>query len=493
MAPGFYLVANDKHIFHCNKKIKMEKPDTTNGKSFLLSKADPSRYLSLFEQATDAIMLTDYDGNILDANESFCRMFGYTKKEVLLLNISVFILPGDLALNPIRFDLLKQGRQVLRERRMMHKDGTIIYVEANVKKCDEDTVMAIARNITERKNTSEAFEKEKIFSDTIINTLPGLFFVREVPGKVIRWNKNLEKVLGYTSDEISDMPLLGIIAEEDKERIGKKIEEAIRAGAADAEACVVTKHGEKIPYYFSAISIINDGIPCILGSAIDISARIKAEKLLEEEKQSRQREITEAVITGAENERQVIGRELHDNINQLLAGALMYNRLYQDTLESPNALLTESAKQVNNAINEIRSLSHALISPFLQEQPFNEALEKIIDVLRKSGIDDIYIDIRNFDDKLITPKLKITLFRIIQEQFNNIMKHSGATKISLTIKQEDQKLTLSIKDNGFGFDISKKHPGIGLINIKTRASLFNGTTRIISSPGKGSELHVAFN
>jgi signal transduction histidine kinase len=84
----------------------------------------------------------------------------------------------------------------------------------------------------------------------------------------------------------------------------------------------------------------------------------------------------------------------------------------------------------------------------------------------------------------------LTAYRIIQEQFNNILKYAKATKVLLKIVQDYERLTLTIQDNGMGFDMSKKPAGIGLMNIKTRAALFNGEVNIRSSPGQGFELFV---
>lgn len=85
------------------------------------------------------------------------------------------------------------------------------------------------------------------------------------------------------------------------------------------------------------------------------------------------------------------------------------------------------------------------------------------------------------------------IYRIIQEQFNNILKHADAQKIIIRLVQDKKKTVLSIKDDGVGFDTGKKAKGVGLMNIKTRASLFNGEMMVISSPGNGCELKVIFN
>lgn len=117
------------------------------------------RYRSLIEQASDFIMITDQQGNFLDVNSNFFKTFGYTKDELLARNISHVIDPGQLKNDPVRFDLLMKGQSVLRERRMMSRDGTIIEVEANVKMLPDGRILAIAREITERKKAKSELEQ----------------------------------------------------------------------------------------------------------------------------------------------------------------------------------------------------------------------------------------------------------------------------------------------------------------------------------------------
>ncbi len=118
------------------------------------------KYRSLFEQATDAIMITDMSGRFLNVNQSMCAMLGYNKEELLQLSITDLIDEGQLKSAPIQYDLLKEGGHVFSERVMRHKDGTLISTEANVKMFAERQIMAIVRNITERKQ----IEKEKEYA-----------------------------------------------------------------------------------------------------------------------------------------------------------------------------------------------------------------------------------------------------------------------------------------------------------------------------------------
>jgi len=89
-------------------------------------------------------------------------------------------------------------------------------------------------------------------------------------------------------------------------------------------------------------------------------------------------------------------------------------------------------------------------------------------------------------------ELKLVIYRIIQEQLNNILKHAAASEIEIELKKETDNLTVSIKDNGKGFDTSVNSKGIGLQNIKHRADLFNGIVQIISSPGNGCKMKIIF-
>jgi len=87
------------------------------------------RYRSLIDQASDAIMITDLQGNFMDVNSWFCEMFGYSKEELLRMNIDSLIDPEELKVRPIRFDRLANGQHIFSERRMIHKNGAVTEME----------------------------------------------------------------------------------------------------------------------------------------------------------------------------------------------------------------------------------------------------------------------------------------------------------------------------------------------------------------------------
>jgi signal transduction histidine kinase len=206
----------------------------------------------------------------------------------------------------------------------------------------------------------------------------------------------------------------------------------------------------------------------------------------------RQKQITEAVILAQEKERTEIGKELHDNVNQILGASNLYINTAMTDEESRQELLERSTELVSNAINEIRKISKSLITPGLREIGLIESIEDIMDDLKvardKMVID---LDLQNISEEQIEDRRKLTLFRIVQEQLNNIVKHAKATRVLIRLSGEQDHIVLTVADNGVGFDVSRHRKGVGITNIISRAELFNGKVEIQSGPGEGCTLIVS--
>ena len=104
----------------------------------------------------------------------------------------------------------------------------------------------------------------------------------------------------------------------------------------------------------------------------------------------------------------------------------------------------------------------------------------------------IYCKVEHFTENSMNDKFQLNLFRIVQEQLNNILKHARATEVAINLSQNGKLILLSISDNGVGFDIGKKRTGIGVDNIKARATSYNGIADFVSQSGQGCVLSVTF-
>jgi signal transduction histidine kinase len=234
------------------------------------------------------------------------------------------------------------------------------------------------------------------------------------------------------------------------------------------------------------------GRKAVLALGQDVTEKILLENSLAEERQIRQKQITDAVITGQEKERSQLGEELHDNINQILATTRLYIECAVSDEHPRPDLVKESKLLLERAMNEIRQLSKTLLPPSLGEIGLVEAISDLVENINETNALEIENKWRGFNEEALGEKLKLTIFRIVQEQMSNITKHSQAKKASISLINEDDNVVLEVSDNGIGFNPSLKRTGLGLRNMTSRAEVNNGTLTINSQPGAGCIITVSF-
>jgi PAS domain S-box-containing protein len=144
-------------------------------------------------------------------------------------------------------------------------------------------VILILQDITERRKAEERLIHEKRFSDSVIETLPGLFFMLDEEGRYVRWNKNRESVLGYSDEELAGMSPQDTVSPEDRPLFANYLEKALKEGAITLEYECVTRNGTRIPYLVQGIRAELEGKTYIIGTETDISDRKKLEEQLKAE------------------------------------------------------------------------------------------------------------------------------------------------------------------------------------------------------------------
>lgn len=213
--------------------------------------------------------------------------------------------------------------------------------------------------------------------------------------------------------------------------------------------------------------------------------------LLQEQKK-RQKKVTEQVIEAQEKEREIIGRELHDNVNQILTTVKLY---VESALIDPamqDRLLPRSMELVQASINEIRKLSKELSAPTLGNITLVDSIAELIQQVTVASTLNIELDIEDFREDQIHKNKKLAIYRIIQEQINNTIKYANANLLTITLKEDGQRLQLCLQDDGIGFDLSAPKKGIGLQNIINRVEAYQGEVQIETAPGKGVHIRISF-
>ena len=240
----------------------------------------------------DGIWDWDIENDILGGNEIFCSMLGLNEFEKS--NNSHFferVHPEDRErlFDNFKIAIQENTSSLTEEFRFVDKEGNYrtIYDRAYIlyKNKVAYRMVGAMQDITLLKESETKLRLEKAISDSIINTLPGIFYLFNKDGKYLRWNNNLETVSGYTPEEIGKIHPLDLIAPNETEIISEKIRNVFVEGNDIAEANFKTKSGKLIPYYFTGMYIKYEGQDCLMGVGLDISEKIKSQQELFESEQ----------------------------------------------------------------------------------------------------------------------------------------------------------------------------------------------------------------
>ncbi|WP_422105664.1 tetratricopeptide repeat protein [Winogradskyella sp.] len=201
----------------------------------------------------------------------------------------------------------------------------------------------------------------------------------------------------------------------------------------------------------------------------------------------------EALIAGEENERKRIAQDLHDGINGDLSvikykmTSIDQNRFKPKEEEA----FSMAIDMLDNAIDQVRHISHNLVPPSLQNFNLIEALQQFSSKI--SSTKAIKINFQQYGEYLkLNKDAETAIYRIIQELITNSVKHSEATKALVQINSHDENLHITVEDNGIGFDTTKTYKGIGFKNIESRVALLNADFSVDSN-SKGSTFTIDIN
>jgi two-component system NarL family sensor kinase len=176
-----------------------------------------------------------------------------------------------------------------------------------------------------------------------------------------------------------------------------------------------------------------------------------------------------------------VGRELHDNIGQLLS----LTKLNLNSSKPEKHL--EAKECVNQAIKEVRALSKTLNLDWVESLSLDEFISQQLQRIQSTGFCETSLQSDHSFSEL-NKEEKLVLIRVIQECLNNAIKHAQPDRIEIRIRRNAQVRMLEIADNGQGFDTSEKSTGSGMYNLKKRMETIGGKFYLTSEVGKGTHI-----
>lgn len=223
--------------------------------------------------------------------------------------------------------------------------------------------------------------------------------------------------------------------------------------------------------------------------------RLKQQTKLQKAVMREQELATEAVIEAEEKERKRIAGDLHDGVGQLMSAARMNLSLVANEVKFENveqkAAFEKALSLVDDSCKEVRAVSHNIMPNALLKAGLASAIR---DFLHK--IDHRVLEVNLYADGMndrLPPNIEMVLYRVVQECVNNVIKHSGASKLDITLIKDEEGISVTVEDNGQGFNPAEKHAedaGIGLKNIQTRIHYLKGTIEWDTAPGKGTVVMI---
>ncbi len=253
-------------------------------------------------------------------------------------------------------------------------------------------------------------------------------------------------------------------------------------------------NGEEFPIEASISQHVEDGRKVMNVILRDITERMRAHQALAQSKEEL-RELATAASSAREQEQGRLAREVHDELAQAMSMLKMDISFIRGGAPQTDAALAKRLDrmeaQIDATIAAMRRIAADLRPLVLDDLGFSPAIETLVhDFERRTGV---RCELALGDPDLALPAPQATaVFRIVQESLTNVAKHAKASNVEVIIGAEDDAIAVTVRDDGVGFSTSdpRKPQSYGLLGVRERAYLLGGETRIISSPGAGTEIEV---
>ena len=477
------------------------------------------RYESVAKATSDAIWDFDYiTGKTFIAGTGYRDLFGYPL-------VNVFSEPGfwEDRIHPEdkekvmeRMEWAKQDQTISQssmEYRFRRADGSWAYLNDRFFIIrDQDgkplRLLGAKQDITKQKEAELelkliAVEKQLLFDrlSVILNTLPASVALLDPKGIMVEVNeawKNFADVNGLSGVNYgvgTNYFTIYTLSFGDSEKNGKDISAGVQDvldGKTSQFEYEYSWHLPRLKRWFRIVVTPLKGHEfngaVVMHMDISEIRRLELERI--ENKIEEQKKITEAMLKGQEKERNAIGIELHDNVNQILVGTKVLLSVVRDFPDKSMELVPSCIDNISLAIQENRKIAHELVTPNLSDENLLQQITRLSQTMLQNAGIKTYINHESLHENLLTNEMKLALYRVAQEQCTNIIKYAGAAQVIISLATKRDYFIMRIADDGHGTDPGKVTHGIGLKNISSRLGVFSGTISIDTAPEQGFALEI---
>ena len=392
---------------------------------------------------------------------------------------------------------MAERRPQVLDHELTFSDGRKRFFEVRIQPVPEG-LFILSMDISDRKKTEEKLRESLERYELVNKATQDTIWEWDAYTDRITLNNSFSGLYGYTKASIKNNHnlLFKNIHPDDVEKIKENIKNCIVAKRSywyDEFRFRGADRAYRYVHLKAFVQYNETGQPeRMVGAMTDFTEKRKLEKELAEQKAKQQKLVMEVAIQSQEKEKNDLGKELHDNINQILSTVKIYLAMLRKGENMPEDNLVEkSFEYVTLAIAELRKLSHSLVAPSLGDISLEQALRQLVADANSFNEFQVSLSIAENYKKLAPDKdVELMFYRIIQEQLSNIIKYANASTIQVSLGINGSNIILHVADNGIGFNSSKKTDGIGLKNINNRVAFYSGSMGIISPEAGGCCLEV---
>lgn len=355
----------------------------------------------------------------------------------------------------------------------------------------------VRRALRQRNLAQEEQRESEATARALFESAAQAIFVVDQSGRIVTANPATEKMLGYSENELIGQTVESLVPESLRaghvaHRTGYFRNPQNRPMGFGLDLQARRKDGSIFDVEIS-LSYLRSGAETLAVAFMsDISKRKADEEAIRHQREDL-RLLAGRLMTAQDDERRRIARDLHDDLSQKLAylamdlGKLASKPWSQELLDALRGL----QRRAGDAAENVRHISHQLHPSILDDIGLEAALEQYCEEFQeRSGI-RTHFSSRDVPDSL-PREIASSVYHIFQESLRNVSKHSKAEEVFVTLEFADGHLRLNVRDEGVGLQASRlqSRSGIGIMGMKERARLVNGTVAIESELGQGTEISV---
>jgi PAS domain S-box-containing protein len=366
----------------------------------------------------------------------------------------------------------------------------------------------------EHRRVEVIARNEKLFSDTMIESMPGILYLYTDQGRFLRWSRSFEILAGYSAEEITRSHVLDFISAKEKQIVEQRIAEVFEKGEASVEASLISKDGSASPFFFTGKRIVFNGMACVVGMGIDISVRQRAENALRELNETLELKISartmelQAALVRAEAADRIksaflatMSHELRTPLNSIIGftGIVLQGLAGPLTPEQTKQLgmVKGSARHLLELINDVLDLSKIEAGQLeVRSEPFElrVLIEHVIALIKplaeRKGL-ALTIFVHPELGKMVSDRRRVE--QILLNLLNNAIKLSDGGKVTLTadVVQHFQSSLNAAPRRAARLRVADTGIGIKLEDLATLFQPFRQIDTGVAQPHEGTGLGLA--